>query len=328
MYAPGRLPVSRRPTAAPIGAPASSATLRLAAAAGLAAACALAPPAAARAASPGRAPEAPADSGRPPPTVRITVGDSAITISDLLPPGLVRLRLVGEGSEAHRVVLSRLRPRQSAAAYLHGAERWLRGGSFELWGEDPGTPGMVAPGDSTDVVVRLHPGHYVIASWTDGQAGPVRIRDGVRSTFQVPESPAGIPQAAPPEPDVTVRMTDYAYELSGPLGAGRNVIRVVNRGPQEHDFQMARLRDGRPVAEARAWLEGASVASPPLRFVGGLVGMSPGHEGFLEVTLTPGRYVLLCLVPDVGDRKPHLDHGMLTAVRVRPREEAAAGGSR
>lgn len=325
MHTPGRPPVSRRPSAPPTRAPARPAAFRVALAAGLAAA-ALVVPSARAAADPGPGPTA--DPGPPPPIVRVTVGDSAIAMPDLLPPGLVRLRLVGEGSAAHRVVLSRLRPRQTASSYLRGVQRWLRGGSFDLWGEDPGTPGMVAPGDSTDAVVRLHPGRYVIASWTDGQAGPVRIRAGTRATFEVPEPPAGIPQAAAPEPDLTVRMTDYAYHLSGPLTAGRNVVRIVNRGPQEHDFQIGRLRDGRTLAQARAWLEGAAVGTPPIEFVGGLVGMSPGHQGFLEVTLTPGRYVLLCLVPDVSDRKPHLDHGMLTSVRVGPRGDGAAGESR
>nr|MDP2528902.1 hypothetical protein [Candidatus Palauibacterales bacterium] len=70
------------------------------------------------------------DPGPPAPLVRIEVADSSISIPDILPSGLVRLRLVDHGRRAQRIVLTRLRPRQSATAYLRGAQRWLAGGDF------------------------------------------------------------------------------------------------------------------------------------------------------------------------------------------------------
>lgn len=258
-----------------------------------------------------------ADPGRPPPVVRIGISDSVIGVPDILPSGLVRLRLVNRGSRPHRLVLTRMRPGQVAEGYLRGAERWLEGGDFARWGEDPGSPGLVMPGDSTDVIVRLVPGHYVGAFWRDGPDGSVRIRTKSRAAFEVLAPPTGLPEAARPEADLTVEMSRHAYHLSGPLTPGRHIVRVVNRGPQEHDFQVARLASGRTVSQAKAWLQGGMKGAAPLEFVGGLVALSPGDGGWAALTLKPGRYVLLCLVPDLSDRKPQYEHGMLKSVTVK-----------
>ncbi|HKK08148.1 MAG TPA: hypothetical protein VKA44_04625, partial [Gemmatimonadota bacterium] len=135
--------------------------------------------------------DAPASPGLPPPVVRLSVGDSGVSIPDILPSGLVRLRLVSRGERARRVVLTRLRPGQEAVSYLSGAEGWLEGRSFGRWGEDPGSPGLVAPGDSTDVVVSLHPGRYVAAVWGETPGGAVRIDPSSRAIFEVLEPPPG-----------------------------------------------------------------------------------------------------------------------------------------
>lgn len=263
---------------------------------------------------------------RTPPLVRIVVRDTALSIPDMLPSGRVRLRLVDRGSRAQRVVLTRLRPRQSAAAFLEGAQRWLAGGDFGLWGVDPGSPGMVAPGDSTEVVVQLDPGHYVMARWSSRPDGSVRIAMATKTTFQVLAPPVGIPEADAPRPDLSVRITDDDYRVSGPLTSGHHVVKVSNYGLREHDFELVRLLDGHTTAEARTWLAGGMRGPAPLVFVGGLVAVSPGYTGYLTVTLAPGRYLAVCLVPAGSDREPEVARGMLASLRVAP--DAGAPTSR
>ncbi|MDP2480162.1 MAG: hypothetical protein Q8W49_06655 [Candidatus Palauibacterales bacterium] len=268
------------------------------------------------------------DPGPPAPLVRIEVADSSISIPDILPSGLVRLRLVDHGRRAQRIVLTRLRPRQSATAYLRGAQRWLAGGDFGLWGVDPGTPGMVAPGDSTDVLVQLHPGHYVMARWSNRADGSVRIRMATKVTFEVLAPPTGVPPAAAPEPDLSVRMTDDAYRFSGSLTPGHHVLRIANYGFHEHDFELVRLLDGHTPAEARSWLGGGMQGPAPVKFVGGLVAVSPGLAGYLDVTLEPGHYLAVCLVPAGADRRPRVDQGMLASIRVPLAGDVPANGPR
>lgn len=263
-----------------------------------------------------------------PPLVRIVVGDSALSIPDILPSGRVRLRLVDRSGRVQRVVLTRLRPGQSASAFLKGAQRWLAGGSFGLWGVDPGTPGMVAPGDSTEVVVRLDPGHYVMAPWFSRAGGSVRIGMATRATFQVLAPPAGIPEAAAPRADLSVRITDNAYQVSGPLTPGHHVVKVANYGLHEHDFELVRLLQGHTAAEARKWLAAGRRGPAPVEFVGGLVAVSPGYTGYVDVTLEPGHYLAVCLVPAGADREPRVGRGMLASLRVEPDGGAPANQPR
>ncbi len=263
-----------------------------------------------------------------PPLVRIVVGDSALSIPDILPSGRVRLRLVDHAGRAQRVVLTRLRPRQSASVFLKGAQRWLAGGSFGLWGVDPGTPGMVAPGDSTEAVVRLDPGHYVLARWSRRPDGSVRIGMATKATFEVLEPPAGVPEAAAPASDLSVRITDDAYRVSGPLTPGRHVVKVANYGLHEHDFELVRLLEGYTAAEARKWLTGGRHGPAPVVFVGGLVAVSPGYTGYVDVRLEPGRYLAVCLVPAGPDREPRVGQGMLAEMSVAPAAAATTNGSR
>ena len=42
----------------------------------------------------------------------------------------------------------------------------------------------------------------------------------------------------------------------------------------------------------------------------------PGQHAFITVTLTPGRYGLLCFFPDAKDGKAHYTHGMVKEFRV------------
>lgn len=52
--------------------------------------------------------------------------------------------------------------------------------------------------------------------------------------------------------------------------------------------------------------------------------LSPGEVNFMTVDFTPGEYILLCFVRDVGDGKPHLAHGMARQFRVESPTRAAA----
>jgi uncharacterized cupredoxin-like copper-binding protein len=44
--------------------------------------------------------------------------------------------------------------------------------------------------------------------------------------------------------------------------------------------------------------------------------MAPGEQEFFSADFTPGRYVLICFVPDARDGKPHFVHGMAQELTV------------
>lgn len=41
------------------------------------------------------------------------------------------------------------------------------------------------------------------------------------------------------------------------------------------------------------------------------MGLSQGRTNVVHIDLTPGQYAFFCHLPDAGDGKPHVAHGMM-----------------
>jgi hypothetical protein len=50
---------------------------------------------------------------------------------------------------------------------------------------------------------------------------------------------------------------------------------------------------------------------------GPCIGLAKGRHMFVTVDFEPGRYVMLCYIPDAKDGKPHSDHGMIKEIEVQ-----------
>ena len=63
--------------------------------------------------------------------------------------------------------------------------------------------------------------------------------------------------------------------------------------------------------------EGVNYEGPaPMVPAGGVPGIAPGQVVNIEVTLESGDYVALCFVPDAGDGRLHIEHGMVLPFTV------------
>jgi hypothetical protein len=108
--------------------------------------------------------------------------------------------------------------------------------------------------------------------------------------------------------------------ISGPvdLPAGVTRISATNRGTENHHLVFARLEPGttqQDLVAAVARLDPSGVAA----LLGGPTGIAPGATVAATVALTPGRYVVTCLVPG-HDGIPHFVKGMTTELTVTPSE--------
>jgi hypothetical protein len=91
---------------------------------------------------------------------------------------------------------------------------------------------------------------------------------------------------------------------------------VANAGPQLHEVGIEQLAPGKTLADWQRWVGGGMKGMGPARPVGGLTGPDKGKQGWFTITLTPGRYLLACYVPDARDGKPHVAHGMVQEITV------------
>jgi uncharacterized cupredoxin-like copper-binding protein len=90
------------------------------------------------------------------------------------------------------------------------------------------------------------------------------------------------------------------------------VIKIVNSGREDHQVRIERLREGVTVMD---WInaEGDEDVSEP---IAGVARTSPGQTVYLPLDLTPGTYVLYCLIPAASSGAPHAEIGMIRGITV------------
>jgi hypothetical protein len=107
-------------------------------------------------------------------------------------------------------------------------------------------------------------------------------------------------------------MVDFAYVGPEAWQGGPQMLRVINRGAQDHQLRLARLRPG---ASIQDWM-GAEDPGTVAEDVAGVARAGPGTVTYLPVDLAAGHYVLYCLVSDPASRAPHVMMGMFKEIEV------------
>lgn len=244
-----------------------------------------------------------------PPVITVIAEDFSFDAPERMPAGAVTIRLVNRGQELHHAQLVQLEegrtPEDLAASMGAGTIP-----DFAVW---VGGPGVVAPGMESTATVDLRPGTYywlcLIESGSDhlphtarGMVRPVEVEPGPREPM--------------PEADNTIMLDDYSFKLGQPLRAGHQVIRVRNYAAQAHEVVLVKLMPGKTMDDVLAWIEAGQEGPPPGLPIGGMQALSQSLAGNFEVDLEPGDYGLICVIPDVGDMRPHFVHGMIDQVTV------------
>ena len=231
--------------------------------------------------------------------LRLEARDFSFTGPANAPAGLTRIRLVNHGPSWHEALITQLPEGVTAEAYLADARA---GNAFPVGALDFGGPGKVAAGDSSDVVLSLAPGRYVVVCWADDH-----VKSGMLSSIAITvgDDPGGVVAAdsgssAAPVASGEVRLEDFTIAHdSGAYRSGANVLRVRNTGQRPHDLTFYRLEPGRTAGEFGAWYASRS-GPPPATPVGGMVTLAPGREGWVELDFPPGQYLAACGTPEPG----------------------------
>ena len=259
--------------------------------------------------------------------VSLSATEYAITAPDSIPAGWTTFRLANRGEEVHYGHIVGLDPGRTvdemAAAYL---EAIRTSGPRPAWVKRFGGPGGTPPGGSSTVTQRLEPGSYVwICPVEDGGGTPHFARGEVMPFVVHAAAGDAAAPAAEPTAEAVVRLVDHAFAIEPALGAGRQTIRVENAGAETHDLVLLKLVPGRTIEDVRAWLNPERARRddagepPPLESIGtpggGIAAIAPGMRAYFEADLTPGDYVLLCMVT-APDGRSHIEHGMIRQLRI------------
>ena len=236
--------------------------------------------------------------------VKIAAGK--VTAPDSVQSGWTRIAMVTSGTN-HAPALFRLPPgvtkrNLDAFATALDTSHATPTGALAMGGR--------IAGDNGEVIVDIEPGNYVLTCLTKNDSGHRHGIAGESKILVVTRAHSQV--SGPPRATVAMKMTDFAYTGPERWPAGSYLVRVENVGRQDHQLRIARL-------PATVNFEQVVRSDNPrglVKPVAGIGRMGPSVT-YLPVRLTPGRYVLFCLVHDPGTGLTHNKLGMFRQISVQ-----------
>jgi hypothetical protein len=251
------------------------------------------------------------------PEIKIDATDFAYDAPAAISSGWVRINLTNSGAEPHHVQFLRLNDGVTVQQFEEALKQG-EGPALALT-KQVGGVGAVAPGGSAQAVINLPTGEYVVLCLIPSPSDhtPHHAKGMIKSlTVQ----DAGSAAAHEPASDLTIRLKDFMFELPDSLPAGPLAIKVLNDGPEAHEFNILRLAEGKTVQDVMKFLT-APDGPPPFTPVGGMNGLDVGLSGYAELDLQPGTYVAICNIPSPkSEGHPHFALGMIKQFTVASQE--------
>jgi hypothetical protein len=244
--------------------------------------------------------------------VTITAKEYAFEVPESIGGGVVAVKLSNTGKEPHMAQLIRL----NDGVTFDQLQAALQAG-------DPGAALSLV---SVAAVIYTTPAAAAQAATLHRKTGDYAVMDFGAGEDQVPYMVKGMLQpfkvtagssSAEPASDVAVTLKEYTFEVPTELKAGTHTFKVSNQGAQSHEMILFKLAEGKTLADMQAFLSNPeSGGPPPGEQAGGALPMAAGMRAWTTIDLKAGSYVAVCFVPDSGDGKSHLEHGMLMPLTV------------
>jgi hypothetical protein len=245
-------------------------------------------------------------------TMVVTAYEYAFRSPDSVPAGVVTVRLVNRGKRAHQLAIARLDDTSSLDRVMRSltADKARTGGIRWVGGVE-----TAIPGDSSETMLPLASGRYVLICAYDGDNGLAHMSLGMIRALIVTPGAQVTAQSLPAAP-TTIELSDYHFSFSRPLHSGKQLVRIVNVGRQRHQLLIARIEGNATTDEVMKW-DGKSQPAPLEDMSGGAAAMDHGQAGVIELNLAPGRYELACVLSDGAHSKPHYLLGMHQELTIR-----------
>lgn len=232
---------------------------------------------------------------------------------DRIPGGMTTVQLINRGHDLHQIQFIKLPASKTESDFI--TEITADPSRLPGWAQRRSGPNSVAPGEQAVATIKLEPGAYVLLCGIPDKHGRPHVLLGMLKPIRV-EAP--VTQQSPmPRSDLTLTQVDFGFELSQPIKPGKRTIHVLNQGSQAHEVVVVQLARGASVADfIDSFVPGVPVL-PAGKPIGGLAGLEGGRDGFFQTDFAPGRYGLICFLPDMITRAPHFARGMMMDLTVQ-----------
>lgn len=237
--------------------------------------------------------------------LKIDSADFSFSGPESIPAGWVKVTLTNSGKEPHHAQLLRLNDGVTVdefqAAMKEGEDKVFQKATLQ------GGPSMIVPGGKSEVVLNLQAGQYFLLCFLPSHDGMPHVAKGMVKPFSVTGTDGAT--SAAPATQGTIVLSDFSFEMPDTLSAGHVALEVTNQGQQPHEITILRLAEGKTAKDVQAYMANPD-GQPPFLPIGGMQGLGPKGSGIVVLDLEPGNYYAICMIPDPGSHKAHLELGM------------------
>lgn len=247
-------------------------------------------------------------------TVTFTARDHTFDGPASMSTGYLTIRLVNQGHEPHHAQLIKLTQGKTAQDFI--AAITAEPSATPEWARYAGGPNAVMGDETAEATLDVEAGDYVLICQVPDRQGIPHVAQGMVKPIRVMDDQRRRRSSTNDPADSVIRTLDFRFNVQQPLRAGRQRIRLVNRGVQPHEAVLVQLNPGATLQDFVAFFEPNASGPPPGRPVGGMTGLEQDQEGSFLAKLTPGRYGLICFFLDPVSGMPHFAKGMATEFDV------------
>lgn len=226
--------------------------------------------------------------------------------------GVTTMRLTNSAPAPIGVEIIRVDGEQTADEVLTQITR--EEGPIPGWIHGAGGAGVAPPDGEAAGTQILEPGtHYLIAEGSGDDAGPA-------TAAKLEVTGSGQEDAELPEADARIVADEYSFETAD-LEAGSNTIKFENVGRELHHALAFPIQGDTPIAEVQQFFQGQGQQQgpPPIDFEGGFGTpvLDGGTAQTIELEIEPGRYALVCFIPNRAGSPPHAALGMVNEIEIK-----------
>ncbi|MEP6508658.1 MAG: hypothetical protein ABJC63_10575 [Gemmatimonadales bacterium] len=249
-----------------------------------------------------------------PNVVNITASEYKFDAPADVPAGMTTFTMTNSGKEMHQAALIKLDSGKTMDDLMAGMKAMKPGAPPPGWVIAAGGANAAAPTSSSSLTTNLQPGNYVLACFIPDAKGVPHVMSGMAKALTV--TPNATANTTEPTSDITVTLSDYKFDLSTPLTAGKHTLKIETAPGQPHEFTFFQLAAGKTPADLTKYVETGMKGPPPGMPLGGVAALGSGNPVFYTVDLKPGDYAIVCFLNDAKDGKPHYAHGMTQAIKI------------
>jgi hypothetical protein len=239
-----------------------------------------------------------------------TAADFSFAGPDSLAEGWTTLRFENKGKSPHHILLVQLLDGKTRADFEAAVKDDPTMAKPSAWLKFSGGPNIIVPGEEGTALIKLNPGNYLLICVIPDPKGVPHFAQGMVKPLTVTRSKQSTEE---PKAERVIELSDFSFKIPAPLKAGKHIIEVKNKGTQTHEVVLVKLQPNATAADfGRHFLPDAPAGAPPGKPIGGVVGIPKDGHAYFPADLPPGRYGLICFMPDTaGSGDPHFTKGMV-----------------